>query len=198
MMKLYSGTICPYSHRCRIVLHEKQMDFRVIDVDLLNNPEDIAIIHPHKKVPLLVERDLVLQVPNVINEYIDERFPHPPLMSSEPQIRARARQMLSMVDEELYSYVDALEKNLKSAEKARIHIRDRLVEVSGLLSKQKYVLGNEFSMPDVAMGPLLWRLDYYGIELPKTAAPLMNYAKILFDRRGFIDSLTPTEKTMRR
>ncbi|MDR3298732.1 MAG: glutathione S-transferase N-terminal domain-containing protein, partial [Candidatus Accumulibacter sp.] len=91
MMNLYSGTTCPFSQRCRIVLYEKGMDFQVIDVDLFARPEDIAMINPHGRVPVLVERDLILYEPNIVNEYIDERFPHPQLMPPDPTMRARAR-----------------------------------------------------------------------------------------------------------
>ncbi|MDP2133199.1 MAG: glutathione S-transferase N-terminal domain-containing protein, partial [Sulfuritalea sp.] len=198
MMNLYSGTTCPFSHRCRIVLYEKQMDFQVIDVDLFNKPEDIAIINPYNRVPVLVDRDLVLYESNIINEYIDERFPHPQLMPPDPQTRAKARQLLFTMEQELFSHIDALEKNLKSADKARLHMRDRLIELAPMFNKQKFLLGDDFSMLDVAIAPLLWRLDHYGIELPKTAAPLMKFAERIFSRQGFIDALTPTEKMMRR
>ncbi|MCE9570878.1 MAG: glutathione S-transferase N-terminal domain-containing protein [Rhodocyclales bacterium] len=198
MMNLYSGTTCPFSHRCRIVLYEKQMDFQVIDVDLFNKPEDIAIINPYNRVPVLVDRDLVLYESNIINEYIDERFPHPQLMPPDPQTRAKARQLLFTMEHELFSYIDALEKNLKSADKSRMHVRDRLTELAPMFNKQKFLLGDDFSMLDVAIAPLLWRLDHYGIELPKTAAPLMKFAERIFSRQGFIDALTPTEKMMRR
>lgn len=198
MITLYSGTTDPFSHRCRIVLHEKQADFKVVDLDLVNSPADFALIHPHKHVPLLVERDLVLHLPNVINEYIDDRYPQPPLLAADPVTRARTRQLLFSIEAELYSYVEVLEQKGKTADKAREHIRDRLVAVAAQFSKQKFMLGNEFAMADVAMAPLLWRLDYYEIELPKPAAPLMAYARTIFERKGFIDSLTPTEKLMRR
>ncbi|MBI5901525.1 MAG: glutathione S-transferase N-terminal domain-containing protein [Rhodocyclales bacterium] len=198
MMNLYSGTTCPFSHRCRIVLYEKQMDFQVIDVDLFNKPEDIAIINPYNRVPVLVDRDLVLYESNIINEYIDERFPHPQLMPPDPQTRAKARQLLFTMEQELFSHIDAVEKNLKSADKARGHIRDRLVELAPMFNKQKFLLGEDFSMLDVAIAPLLWRLDHYAIEMPKTTAPLMKYAERIFSRQGFIDALTPTEKMMRR
>jgi RNA polymerase-associated protein len=197
-MNLYSGTTCPFSHRCRIVLYEKQMDFQVIDVDLFNKPEDIAIINPYNRVPVLVDRDLVLYESNIINEYIDERFPHPQLMPPDPQTRAKARQLLFTMEQELFSHIDALEKNLKSADKARAHMRDRLIELAPMFNKQKFLLGDDFSMLDVAIAPLLWRLDHYAIELPKTAAPLMKFAERIFSRQGFIDALTPTEKMMRR
>mgnify|MGYP000863721671 FL=1 len=198
MMNLYSGTTCPFSHRCRIVLYEKQMDFQVIDVDLFNKPEDIAVINPYNRVPVLVDRDLVLYESNIINEYIDERFPHPQLMPPDPIMRARARQLLFTMEHELFSHIDALEKNLKSAEKSRQHVRDRLTELAPIFIKQKHMLGDEFSMLDVAIAPLLWRLDHYGIELGKAAAPLMKYAERIFSRQGFIDALTPSEKVMRR
>ena len=198
MMNLYSGTTCPFSHRCRIVLYEKGMDFQVIDVDLFNKPEDIAVINPYNRVPVLVERDLILYEPNIINEYIDERFPHPQLMPPDPQTRAKARQLLFTMEHELFSHIDAVEKNLKSADKARGHIRDRLIELAPMFNKQKFLLGEDFSMLDVAIAPLLWRLDHYGVEMPKTTAPLMKYAERIFSRQGFIDALTPTEKMMRR
>ena len=198
MMNLYSGTTDPFSHRCRIVLYEKQMDFQVIDVDLFNKPEDIAVTNPYNRVPVLVDRDLILYESNIINEYIDERFPHPQLMPPDPQTRARARQLLYTMERELFSHVEVLEKNLKSADKSRVHIRDRLAELAPMFLKQKHLLGEDFSMLDVAIAPLLWRLDHYAIELPKVAAPIMKYAERIFSRQGFIDALTPSEKIMRR
>ena len=198
MMNLYSGTTCPFSHRCRIVLFEKGMDFQVIDVDLFNKPEDIAVINPYNRVPVLVERELILYEPNIINEYIDERFPHPQLMPADPIMRARARQLLSTMEREIFAFIEPLEKNVKTADKARTEIRNRLTELAPMFTKQKFMLGDDFSMLDVAIAPLLWRLDHYGIDLPKTAAPLMKYAERIFSRQGFIDALTPSEKVMRK
>ena len=118
MMNLYSGTTCPFSQRCRIVLYEKGMDFQVIDVDLFAKQEDIAMVNPYGRVPVLVERDLILYEPNIINEYIDERFPHPQLMPADPIMRARARQLLITMEREVFAHIEALEKNLKTADKA--------------------------------------------------------------------------------
>ncbi|MBK8522980.1 MAG: glutathione S-transferase N-terminal domain-containing protein [Betaproteobacteria bacterium] len=198
MMNLYSGTTCPFSHRCRIVLYEKGMDFQVIDVDLFNKPEDIAVINPYNRVPVLVDRDLILYEPNIINEYIDERFPHPQLMPADPIMRAKARQLLSGMEREIFAHIDSLEKNAKTADKARQIIRERLIELAPIFTKQKHMLGDEFSMLDVAIAPLLWRLDHYDIDLGKQAVPLMKYAERIFSRQGFIDALTPPEKVMRR
>jgi len=150
MMRLYSGTTCPYSHRCRIVLFEKGMDFEVIDVDLMNKSEDVATINPYNKVPVLVERDLVLYEANIINEYIDERFPHPQLMPPDPVMRGRARLFLHRFEQELYSQVDIIEHGVaKSIDKARATIRDNLTQFAQILTKQKFLLGDEFSMLDV-------------------------------------------------
>jgi RNA polymerase-associated protein len=199
MMTLYSGTTDPYSHRCRIVLFEKGMDFQVIDVDLANKPEDLAIINPHNTVPVLVERDLVLEQANIINEYIDERFPHPQLMPADPVMRARARLFLHNFEEQLFDHIVDLESdNQKLADKARNTIRDNLTQIVPLFTKQEYILGDEFSMLDVAIAPLLWRLGHYGIELPKQAAPLLKYAERIFSRPAYIEAMTPSEKAMRK
>lgn len=199
MMTLYSGSTDPYSHRCRIVLFEKDMDFEVIDVDMHNKPEEIASISPSGKMPVLVERDLILTESNIINEYIDERFPHPQLMPPDPVMRARARLVLFNFEHDLFTHVNTLEHTLsKSADKARQEIRDSLSQLTPILTKQKYLMNDEFSMLDVAIAPLLWRLEHYGIELPKVAAPVLKYRERLFSRPAFVSALTPTEKALRK
>ena len=204
MMVLYSGTTCPFSQRCRFVLFEKGMDFEIRDVDLYNKPEDISIMNPYGQVPILVERDLILYESNIINEYIDERFPHPQLMPADPVMRARARLFLFNFERELFVHVQQLERrdqpkdSTKLMEKARQQVRDRLTQLTPIFIKNKFMLGDEFSMLDVAIAPLLWRLDHYGIEMPKSAAPLLRYAERLFSRPAYIEALTPSEKVMRR
>lgn len=203
MMVLYSGTTCPFSQRCRLVLFEKGMDFEVRDVDLFNKPEDISTMNPYGQVPILVERELILYESNIINEYIDERFPHPQLMPADPLMRSRARLMLFNFEKELFVHVNVLENDKakhseKAHDRARSEIRDRLTTLAPLFLRNKYMLGDEFSMLDVAVAPLLWRLDHYGIELSKTAAPLMKYAERIFSRPAYIEALTPSEKVMRR
>jgi RNA polymerase-associated protein len=204
MMVLYSGTTCPFSQRCRFVLFEKGMDFEIRDVDLYNKPEDISIMNPYGQVPILVERDLILYESNIINEYIDERFPHPQLMPADPVMRARARLFLFNFERELFIHVQQLERRdqardaSKAMDRARAQIRDRLTQLTPIFIKNKYMLGEDFSMLDVAIAPLLWRLDHYGIDMPKTAAPLLRYAERIFSRPAYIEALTPSEKVMRR
>jgi len=198
-MILYSGNSCPFSHRCRIVLHEKGMDFEIKDVDLREMPEEIAHMNPYNTVPILVERDLTLYQSNIINEYIDERFPHPQLMPADPVMRARTRMFLYNIENDLFSHLGEIVQGApKVAEKARAIVRDNLAQIAPIFTKQKYMLGEEYSMLDVAIAPLLWRLDHYGITLPKQASPLLKYAERLFSRPAFIEALTPVEKAMRK
>ena len=175
------------------------MDFQIVDVDVFNKPEDIAVINPYGKVPALVERDLILYEANIINEYIDERFPHPQLMPADPVMRARARLFLFRFEQELFCHVADIENGTaKSAEKARQAIRDGLTQLAPIFAKQKYMLGDDYSMLDVAIAPLLWRLEHYGIQLGKEAAPLLKYAERLFSRPAFSEAMTPSEKAMRK
>src|SRR5512141_2457551 len=191
MMTLYSGTTCPFSQRCRIVLYEKGMDFQIVDVDLFNKPEDLAVMNPYNQVPVLVERDLILYESNIINEYIDDRFPHPQLMPADPVMRSRARLFLFRFENELFSHVETIEHGSpKAAEHARAVVRDNLIQLAPIFAKQHFMLGEEYSMLDVAIAPLLWRLDYYGIAMPRQAAPLLKYGERLFARPAFIEALT--------
>ncbi|HGG9845705.1 TPA: glutathione S-transferase N-terminal domain-containing protein [Neisseria meningitidis] len=201
MMTLYSGITCPFSHRCRFVLYEKGMDFEIKDVDIYNKPGDLAVMNPYNQVPVLVERDLVLHESNIINEYIDERFPHPQLMPGDPVMRGRGRLVLYRMEKELFNHVQVLENPAatnKEQAKAREAIGNGLTMLAPSFSKSKYILGEDFSMIDVALAPLLWRLDHYDVKLGKSAAPLLKYAERIFQREAFIEALTPAEKAMRK
>lgn len=201
MMVLFSDSTCPFSHRCRFVLYEKGCDFEVQDVDLYNKPPEIDAMNPYGEVPILVERDLTLYQANIINEYIDERFPHPQLMPADPIMRARARLFIYTFERELFSFVRVLENRDETEKRksiARNQIKEQLIQLSPVLAKNKFLMGDDFTMLDVTLAPLLWRLGYYGIEMPKAAAPLLKYAESIFARPAFIDSMTPSEKVMRR
>jgi RNA polymerase-associated protein len=180
------------------------MDFEIRDVDLFAKPDDIALMNPYNEVPILVERDLILYESHIINEYIDERFPHPQLMPGDPVARARVRLFLFNFEKELFAHVNLLEgrggvkATDKQLERARSQIRDRLTQLAPIFQKNKYMLGDDFSMLDVAIAPLLWRLDYYGIDLSKNAALLLKYAERIFSRPAYIEALTPSEKVMRK
>ena len=198
MMKLYSNSTDPFSHRCRIVLFEKGMDFEVVDVDLVNKPEDLSTLSPYSDYPVLVERDLILTDANIINEYIDERFPHPQLMPPDPVMRARARLFLKDFESQLFVNMPDLEsQDTEVSESARKKVTDILMQISPILGKQSYLLHEEYSMLDVAIAPLLWRLDHYNIKLPSSCAPLLKYADKIFQRPLFEEAMSPSEKAMR-
>lgn len=201
MMTLYSGITCPFSHRCRFVLFEKGMDFEIKDIDTFNKPEDLAVINPYNQVPVLVDRDLILYESNIINEYLDERFPHPQLMPADPVMRGRGRLVLFRLEKELFVHVATLENQAATAKeqaKAREAIAQGLTMIAPAYAKNKYVLGDDFSMIDVALAPLLWRLEHYDIKLGKSAAPLLKSAERIFQRPAFAEALTPAEKAMRK
>ncbi|MFU0842239.1 MAG: Glutathione S-transferase [Burkholderia sp.] len=199
MMVLYSGMTCPFSHSCRFVLYEKGCEFEIQDIDMFQ-PIDVSSLNPYGEVPILRERELVLYQADVINTYIDERFPHPQLMPSDPMQRARARLFSYVLNREIFSHVRVLE-NRNATEEARNAARSKLREQLTLIGTRlngDYLLGDEFTLLDVKMAPVIWRLDHYGIELPRAGAPLMTYGERLFSRPAFIDSMTPSERVMRR
>ncbi len=199
MMVLYSGSTCLFSHRCRFVLYEKGMDFEINDIDLLDKPKEITSMNPYGEVPVLVERELTLYESNIINEFIDERFPHPQLMPTDPALRAKARLLLFNFEREIFLHVDNLENGSEEIQQStRALVKDKLTQLTPIIAKSKFMLGDEFSMIDAALAPLLWRLDYYQILLPDSAAPLMKYSERVFSRPAFSEGLTSHEKVMRR
>ena len=206
MMYLYSGPTCPFSHMSRILLNEKGCEFEIKSVDLggiVQNEEDLAVVRmsPYGELPVLTERDLLLYNVFVVNEYIDERFPHPQLMPAEPVGRARTRLFLHVLERELFPFVRILE-NPKSTEERRALARHRLRENLDVLSMRvgdtKFLLSDEFGIVDVVLAPILWRIPYYDIQLSATSSKLEIYAQRLFARQSFIDSMTAQERTMRK
>lgn len=197
MMTLFSGATCPRCHRCRIVLHEKGMDFHVEYVDSPRKAEDLAAISPYSELPVLVDRELKLYDANIINEYIDDRFPHPQLMPADPAMRARARLMLLEFERDLFCHVDALESGSSPVAAARESVAAGLVQLAPVLSRTRYLLGDELSMLDIAMASLLWRLPRYGVALGRDAAPVDGYFTRLFERPAFREATTAAEKAMR-
>ena len=169
MMTLYSGTVDPFSQRCRIVLFEKGMDFQIIDVDVLNKPEDLAVMNPYNKVPVLVERDLILHEANIINEYIDERFPHPQLMPADPVMRGRTRLFLHRFEQELFSHIDAIENGTaKAAEKARTVVRDNLWDLD--VAQSSSGDGRAFQFVNGGGGGLDIKIDHNTTTANKNSA----------------------------
>lgn len=197
-MNIYSSPVCPLCHRTRIVLAEKDITCDTIDVDLNKLPEDLAELNPYNTVPTLVDRDLVIYDSRIIIEYLDERFPHPPLMPVDPVSRAKTRIALLRVEHDWFPLVhDILGKSEKAATKARKELRESLIASAEVFKAKPYFLSDEFSMVDVTIAPILWRLPVLGIELPKEAKPVLAYADRIFKRKAFVESLTEAEREMR-
>ncbi|MDY6980407.1 MAG: glutathione S-transferase N-terminal domain-containing protein [Pseudomonadota bacterium] len=196
-MTLFSGNTCPYCHMVRIVLAEKGINYDIHNVDLGDTPEDLKDLNPYNEVPTLVDRDLVLFEHQVIMEYLDERFPHPPLMPVDPVSRARNRMMLHRIERDWYRLAHQLGNPSTASDKVRKELRDSLMSVSPIFDQKPFFLGEEFSLIDCSVIPLLWRLPSYGIELPSAAKPLIDYAERMFERESFKQSLTEGEKEMK-
>ncbi len=195
VMTLYSEADCPLSHRVRIVLEEKSITADIISVDKNNLPEDLIDLNPYSSVPTLVDRDLVLYNSQIIVEYLDERYPHPPLMPVDPVSRARSRMMLHRIELDWYGVLADLTGNSSAkAAVARKTIQDGLTLIAPIFVKKEFFMSDDFSLIDCSLAPLLWRLSHYGIKLPTQAKPVQEYAERLFARESFQASLTEIEK----
>ena len=197
VMTLFSEALCPYSHRARIVLAEKNITVEVVNIDPDNKPEDLIDLNPYQTVPTLVDRELVLYGSRVIMEYLDERFPHPPLMPVDPVSRAKARLTMYRIDKDWYSLLSDIEsKGEKNSAKAKKMLRDSITSSAEVFAAFPYFLSEEFSLVDCYVAPLLWRLPAYKIDLPKSAQPVLDYADRIFKRESFKLSLTEAEREM--
>jgi len=198
VMTIYSDHNCPYSHRARIVLAEKNIGAELVVVDDHHLPEDLLELNPYNSLPTLVDRDLVLYHSRIIMEYLDERFPHPPLMPIDPVSRAQSRLFLYRVERDWMSLLDDLTgRDNSKADKARIVLRDGLIAVAPIFEQKPFFMSDEFSLVDCTLATLLWRLPSYGIELPAQAKPLLEYAERVFNRETFQTSLTEEERAIR-
>lgn len=194
-MTLYSSDSDPYCHMVRIVLAEKGINYEATDVDIDDTPEDLKDLNPYNEVPTLVDRDLVLYGHQVIMEYLDERFPHPPLMPVDPVSRARNRLMLRRIERDWYTLSNKIAKG-EDIDNARKELADSLLTVAPIFEQKKFFMSDDFTVMDCAIAPLLWRLQHYGVELPSAAGALITYAANVFNREAFKESLTETEQEM--
>ena len=197
VMTMYSDAQSPYSHRVRLVLAEKNITVEIVDTDPFNISEDIMDLNPYGSLPTLVDRDLTLYESRIIMEYLDERFPHPPLLPVDPVSRAESRLYMHRVDKDWYGLMDQILAGGKSATKARKELRDSLTATAPVFGHKPFFMSDDFSLVDCSLAPLLWRLPMMGVELPPQAAAVEEYAKGIFARESFRASLTEAEREMR-
>ena len=197
-MTLYSDPNSAQCHRVRIVLGEKDLIFNVEDILIGQNNEDLLALNPNNTTPTFVDRNLVLYESRVIMEYLDERFPHPPLMPVDPVIRAKTRIVLHYIEKDLYGLLDDIKSSgEKKSSAAKTKLKENLILSLDFLQGKKFFLSDDFSIIDCSMAPILWRLPEYDIELPKSAKPILKYADKLFERASFVDNLSEQEEEMR-
>ncbi len=197
VMTCFSSPVDPQCHRSRIVLAEKDITVEIYDVDMDNLPEDLLDLNPYATVPTMVDRDLVLYDARVLIEYLDERFPHPPLMPVDPVSRAKSRLGLFRIESDWYSLLPDIEQGTeKKKAQAKKALTESLVNSIDVFAAMPYFLSDDFSLLDCSIAPILWRLPYYGIELPSSAKPIMDYMKRVFSRPSFQKSLSEQERDM--
>lgn len=200
-MTFFSDPRDHYCHRVRMVLAEKGVTVDIVDVDPANKPEDLGEINPYNSVPTLLDRDLVLYESTIVMEYLDERFPHPPLLPVYPVARAQSRLLIHRIEQDWSGRVDILMSG-KGREtvidKARKELRESLISVAPVFSEKPYFMSEEFTLVDCCVVPILWRLPVLDIKLPeRTTKAMQRYMQFMFERPSFRESLTEAELEMR-
>ena len=197
-MSLYSDPTDPASHAVRFVLAEKAINVEIHHVTVDDKPEDLNDLNPYSAILTLVDRDLVLYEPQIIMEYLDERFPHPPLMPVDPVARASNRLYRYRLQRDFYALVDDLENGDRGVTNAaRKCLRDHLSTLAPIFAQKTYFMSDDYSLVDCYLAPILWRLPAYGVRLPSHAKALQTFARRLFEREAFAQSLTEAEHELR-
>ena len=200
-MTLFSDPRDHYSHRVRMVLCEKGVSVDIVDVDPDDRPDELSQINPYNTLPTLLDRDLVLYQSNVIMEYLDERFPHPPLLPVYPVARAQSKLLMHRIEKDWSSAVDLVMSGSGKdglVDKTRNELRESIAGIAPIFDDRKFFMNEEFSLVDCCVAPILWRLPAIDISLPeKQTKSMQRYMNDMFSRETFIDSLTESELEMR-
>ena len=198
VMSLYSDPTDPSSHAVRFVLAEKAINVEIHHVTVEDKPEDLNDLNPYDGILTLVDRELVLYEPQIIMEYLDERFPHPPLMPVDPVVRACNRLYRYRLQRDFYALVEDVERGDKPvANAARKSLRDHLSALAPIFAQKRFFMSDEYSLVDCYLAPILWRLPAYGVRLPTQAKALQKFADRIFEREAFVQSLTEAEHELR-
>jgi len=201
-MALFSDPLDHYSHRVRIVMQEKGVAAELINSDVKNISKEVMELSPYATLPVLIDRDVCLYDSVILMEYLDERFPHPPLLPVYPVARAHMRLFIQRIEEDWCTLFDKLlEDNLKDSEKKKIRqdFRSHLLSVISILKEKPYFMSDDFSLVDCCIAPILWRLPLVGIEIKEEAKtrPLHEYMKLILTRPAFLESLSEDERDIR-
>ena len=196
-MTLFSTQTCVFSHSARLVMFEKDVTADIEFFDPSEPPEDLLELNPTCISPTLVERDLVLYDSRIIMEYLDERFPHPPLNQMDPVSRANSRMLIKRIDQDWFQLLDEiLNSGEKKSARAKKMLKESLIAASPIFDAKPYFMSEEYSLVDCALAPFFWRLPSLGIEIESLGTSITNYANLLFSREAFQQSLSESEKDM--
>lgn len=198
VLKLYTKADDVQCHRARLVLATKGVSYERVLVDPANPPEDLIDLNPYAGTPTLVDRDLTLYDASVVCEYLDERYPHPPLMPIDPQSRARLRVAAVRIENDWLPEIDKIQAGGKAVAAARKRLRDELLSTLSVFNAAKFFLSSEMSLIDCLMAPVIWRLSWLGVDLGREGKPIIDYGERLFRSSGFVRSMTEQEKEMRQ
>jgi len=200
-MTFFSDNTSQYSHRVRIVLAEKGVTVDLVEVDAAHPPAELAELNPYNSLPTLVDRELVLYESKVMMEYLDERFPHPPLLPVYPVARAESRLYIHRIERDWCSLVDSIlqTRSENVVKKATKELREGIMGIAPIFAEKPFFMSEEFTLVDCCIAPILWRLPSLGIDIrsSKQTKPLLSYMDRLFNRDSFQDSLTEQEREMR-
>jgi RNA polymerase-associated protein len=197
-LTLYTTADDVQCHRARLVLAAKGVSYERVLVDPSRPPEDLIDLNPYASTPTLVDRDLTLFDTSVVSEYLDERYPHPPLMPIDPQSRARLRVAAVRIEKDWLTEVDTIRAGGRPADAARKRLREHLLSAVPLFKAAKFFLNPEMSLADCLVAPVIWRLPWLGVELGREGKPIIDYGVRLFHSQGFARSMTDQEKAMRQ
>ena len=198
VMSLYSDPEGPSSHAVRFVLAEKAINVEIRSVLEDEKPEDLNDLNPYNKILTLVDRDLVLYEAQIIMEYLDERFPHPPLMPVDPVARASNRLYRYRINRDIYRLLDDLEHgDAEASAVAKGNLKDQLTAIAPVFAQKPYFMSEAYSLVDCYLAPVLWRLPHFGIKLPIQAKAIIEFGERLFAREAFATSLSEVEQEMR-
>ena len=196
-MVLFSLPLCIRSHRVRFTLHEKGVPADVEYIDISEPPETFQELNPYGDMPTMVDRDLVIYDSRIIMEYLDERFPHPPLQPTDPVSRARGKMMIYRIEHDWYTLLGDIENaGEKKSAKAKRMLKEGLIAAVPLFEAQPFFMNDEFSLVDCTLAPLLWRLPSIGVEIPREAEPIRSYSERMFKRKAFQASLSQQEREL--
>lgn len=196
-MLLYSDASNIYNHVVRLVVAEKDIEMEVSFVDPDNKPEDLIHLNPYNNLPTLVDRDLVLYGSKVITDYLDERYPHPPFLPIDPVSRAKTRLTLFRIEQDWYSLIEDIESGDEPTRQLAVKtLRDSITASADVFAAKPYFLSDDYSILDATLAPLLWRFRQYGVELPKSASSVVEYANNIISRSSFQASLSEIERDM--